>query len=70
MGFRVQRIERNAVHRTHLNTLRGIEMADTLGAFRRIDHVVINTLGYRLVGANRLAHIAIDAGVDDLEGQG
>jgi len=70
MGFRVQGIERNAIHRTNLYTLRRIEMAHAFGTFCRVNHVVIYTLGNRLVGTNRLTHIAIDARVDDLERQG
>ena len=70
MGFRIQGIERNAIHRANLDTLRRIEMAHAFGAFCRVNHVVIYTLGNRLIGAYGLTHIAIDARVDDLEGQG
>ena len=44
-------------------------MAHAFGAFCRVNHVVIYTLGNRLVGTYWLAHIAIDARVDDLEAQ-
>lgn len=69
MGFRVQGIERNAIYRANLDTLRGIEMANALGAFCRVNHVELNTLGNRFVRAHGFAHIAIDARVDDLEAQ-
>lgn len=44
MGFRVQGIERDAIHWTDLDTLRGIEMTHAFGAFRRLYHVELNTL--------------------------
>lgn len=64
MGFRVQRIEWNAIHRAHLDTLRSIEMPNAFGTFRRIDHVVVNSLEIASLGqtgshTSQLMHVSM-----------
>ena len=61
------RIKRNTINRAYLNTLRLIEMPHTFRATRGIDVVVDRPHVYRFIWAFRLAHIAIDAFVRDLE---
>jgi hypothetical protein len=60
----------NAGHGTHLHTLGFVEMTDTLGAFRRVDLVDLRPKVNGLVGAFRLAHVAVDALVGDHQGHG
>ena len=60
-GFAVLRIDRNAGHRTDLNALRLVKMADTFGAFVRVNLVDFLAQVNRLVWALRLAHVAVDA---------
>ena len=55
----------NTVHWAYQLALRLVVMADTLGAERRIDFVDFRAQRYRLVGALRLAQIAIDAAIGD-----
>jgi len=44
-------------------------MTDAFGAFHRVDLVIFDALVNCLVGAFRLADIAIDALIGDLQGQ-
>jgi hypothetical protein len=69
MGFRVLRVFRDAFHGTDLDTLRRVEMADALGAFHRVDDVIVDALRDCLVGAFRFADVAVDALFGDLERQ-
>jgi hypothetical protein len=61
-------IERYAIHGTDLLALRLVEMADAFGAQSRIDDVDLRPLRDGAVGTFRFAHVAVDAGIDDLEG--
>ena len=61
------RIKRNAIDGTHFAALRGIVMPHAFGAFPRIDFIYFNALRYGLIRAFRLANIAIDALIGDLE---
>src|ERR1700750_228718 len=67
-GFHVVRVVRDALHRTYLDALGIIEVADAFGAEVRIDHVVLLAQGDGLVGADGLADVAVDAGVEDKQG--
>ena len=62
------RVYRNTRHRAHLNALRFIVVTHTFGAFGGIDLVNLYTHEDGVVGAFRLAHIAIDAFVRDHQG--
>jgi hypothetical protein len=57
----VIRIQGDAVHRADLNTLRLVEMPDTLRAEGWVDFVNVFPLGDCAVGALRFANIAVDA---------
>ena len=59
------RIDRDAVDRADLAALRLVEVADALGALRRVDHVDLGALRDRLVRALGLADVAVDAFVGD-----
>jgi len=62
------RVDGNARHWTHLNTLRFVKMSDTLGAFGRVDFIDLLAQINSLVGAFGLTHIAIDAFIGDHQG--
>ena len=64
-GLDMARIVGYAIHRAHLSTLRGIEVADAFGAFVRVDDVDLLACRDRVVGTFGLAHIAVDALVGD-----
>ena len=68
--FHAARIIGDALHRTHLVALRFAEVAHAFGAAFGIDDVNLRAHGDGVVGAFRLAHIAIDACVGDHEGHG
>jgi len=61
-------VERNAVDRADLLTLRRVEMADALGAAVGIDDVDLRPLRDRAVRAFGLADVAVDALVGDDQG--
>jgi hypothetical protein len=63
-------IEGDAIDRADFLALGLVEVAHALGAARGIDHVELDAHGDRLVRALRLAHVAVDALVGDLEGHG
>jgi len=63
--FDVRRIGENAIDRTHLNALRGIEVADALGAFVRIDNVNFRALCNGAIRTLGFAHVAVNAFVGD-----
>jgi len=65
----VLRIFRNALNGANLDTLRRIEVPNALGAFHRVDDVILDALGDGLVGALRFADIAVDALLGNLERQ-
>jgi hypothetical protein len=69
MGFHVFRIVGYALHRAYFDTLRPVEMAHAFGAPRGIDDIVLDALRDGLVGALRLADIAVDALFGDFQGQ-
>ncbi|CAM2148287.1 Integron gene cassette protein [Paraburkholderia tropica] len=61
-------ILRDALHRTHLNALRLVEMADALRALVRVDHVDFRAHRNSVVRALGLADVAIDALVGNHQG--
>src|SRR5690606_2813578 len=61
------RIGIDALDRADGHAFRLVEMADALGAARRVDHVDEVALAARLVRAAGLADIAIEAGFGDLQ---
>src|SRR5690606_8255770 len=67
LGFGMLRIRIDALDRAHDHALRFVEMAYALGAQRRIDDVDRFPLRDRLVRADRLADVAIDAELVDLQ---
>jgi hypothetical protein len=69
-GFLMVGIFGDALHRADGDALRGIEVADALGAATGIDDIDLHALGDGLIGAFRLADIAIDALVGDHQGHG
>ena len=66
-SFSVVEVQRNAIHRTHFNALRGIKMADAFGAFVRINFVNFDALINCAVRALWLTNVAIDALIRNLE---
>jgi hypothetical protein len=60
----------DAVHRADGDTLRCVEVANAFGATPGIDDIDLNALGDGLIGALRLADIAIDALVGDHQRHG
>src|SRR5690606_21695293 len=58
----------DALDRAHGHALRLVEMADAFGAQRRVDHVDRFALRNRPVRAYRLADVAVDAELVDLQG--
>ena len=68
--FIVVGVPRYALHRADFDALRCIEMTNAFGAFHRVNLVIFDALVNGLVGAFRLADVAIDALIGDLEGQG
>src|SRR3546814_3254173 len=68
--FRVVRVRIDAFDRADHHALRFVEMADAFGAARRVDHIDRFALRDRLVGTGRLADIAVDAEIVDLQGHG
>src|SRR5690606_22338319 len=67
-AFRVVGVRVDAFDRAHGHALRFVEMADALGAQRRIDDVDRFALRDRPVRAHRLADVAVDAELVDLQG--
>lgn len=63
-------IDGNARNRANLHTLWRIEMAYAFGALMRVDDIVQLAHRNGIVGAFRLAHIAIDALTGDGQGHG
>jgi hypothetical protein len=61
-------IVRDAVDRADLDALRGLVVADALGAQLGVDDVDLVALGYRAVRALGLAHVAVDAFVGNHQG--
>ena len=68
LGFGNIGIGIDALDRAHHHALRLVEMADALGAARRIDDVDLFALRNRLVRTRRLADVAVDAERIDLQG--
>ena len=58
-------IDRDTGHRTHLNTLGLLKMADAFCALVGVDFIDFRPEVDRLIGALRFTHIAIDAFVGD-----
>src|SRR5690606_32785793 len=58
----------DALDRADHDALRFVEMPDAFGAQRRVDHVDGFALGDRAVRAGRLADVAVDAELVDLQG--
>src|SRR5690606_539450 len=67
VGFRVGRVGIDALDGAHLDALRFVEMADAPGATRGVDDVDRLTLRDGLVGTCRLAYVAVDAELVDLQ---
>ncbi len=61
MGFRVIRITGYAFYRTDLDTLRCIKMPYTLGAFFRVNDIILDTHCNGFIGTFRLTDITVDA---------
>ena len=55
----------NAADRANLHTLGLVKMADTFGAFLRVNLIDVSTKVNRIVGAFGLAYITVDALVRD-----
>src|SRR5690606_35686771 len=70
LGFDDVRIGVDAFHRAYDHALRLVEMADALGAARRVDHVDGFAHGDRLVRAGRLADVTVDAELVDFQRHG
>ena len=68
LRFHVIRIVRNAIYRADFAALRRIEMPDAFGALVWIDDVSLFALRNRVVGAFRLANVAVDAFIGDHQG--
>ena len=66
VAFIVIGVKRDAVDRTDFLTLGGIEMANALGTFVRVNDVDLWPHRYRFVGALWLADVAIDAFIGDI----
>jgi hypothetical protein len=66
--FGVRGVDDDAFDRTHHYALRFVMVTDALSAQRRIDDVVLLAKRNRLVRADWFADVAVDAGVEDLEG--
>ena len=58
-------IDDDAIHRAHHRALRLIEVADALGASRRIDLIDLCALRDGQIRTLRLAYVAVDAFVGD-----
>jgi hypothetical protein len=58
-------IDRDTGHRTHLNTLRLLKMADAFCALVGVDFIDFRPEVDRLIGTLRFTHIAIDAFIGD-----
>jgi hypothetical protein len=58
-------IDRDTGHRTHLNTLGLLKMADAFCALVGVDFIDFRTEVDRLIGTLRFTHIAIDAFIGD-----
>ena len=67
--LRVVQIQRDTIHRANFYTLRCFKMPDALGALCRVNLIDLDTLKNRVVGAFRLADIAVDALISNLECQ-
>src|SRR5438445_4251401 len=61
-------IDDDALDRTYLDTLRRIEVPDALGAAHGRNLVNRRTHRDGLIGTDRLADVAVDAGIENLEG--
>jgi hypothetical protein len=59
------RIDRDTGHRTHLNTLGLLKMADAFCALVGVDFIDFRPEVDRLIGTLRFTHIAIDAFIGD-----
>jgi hypothetical protein len=58
-------IDRDTGHRTHLNTLGLLKMADAFCALVGVDFIYFRPEVDRLIGTLRFTHIAIDAFIGD-----
>ena len=67
--LRIIQIQRDAIYRTDLNALRGFKMPDALSALCSVNLINLRALKNRIVGAFRLAYIAVDALIGNLECQ-
>ena len=67
LGFLELRIRVNAFHRAYDDALRFVEVAYAFRAARRVDDVDVLAHADGLVGARRLADIAVDAELVDLQ---
>ena len=65
----VVQIQRDAIHRADLDTLWRFKMPDALGAFCGVNLIDLEALKNRIVGAFRLADIAVDALIGNLKCQ-
>jgi hypothetical protein len=65
MAFHPLRVHGDAIHRTHLHTLRLIKMPHTFGAFLGRNLVDVRPHVNGVIGAFWLAYIAIDAFISD-----
>src|SRR5690625_1686169 len=68
--FLVVGVRNDAFHRAKHLTLWFVEMADAFGAFGRIDHIDFRAHVDRSVRALRLANVAIDTFIGDVQGHG
>jgi hypothetical protein len=66
--FGVRGVDDDAFHWTYDHALRLVVVTDAFGAQRRIDDVVLLAKRNRLVRADWFADVAIDAGIEDLQG--
>ena len=57
----IVRVDRNARHRADLSTLGLFKMSNAFSAFLRLNFVDFGAHENGLIGALRLAHIAVDA---------
>jgi hypothetical protein len=70
LTFDPKRINRNAVHRTKLHTLRFVKVADAFSAFGRVNFVNLLPHVNRVIRAFGLTDIAVDAFIGDEQGHG
>ena len=67
--LRIVQIQRDAIHRTNFDALRCFKMPDALGALCRVNLINFRPLKNRVVGAFRLADVAVDALIGNLKCQ-